>query len=96
VVGSVFGLLGLSQKSDLDAVCPERVCPPSQHDELDTYETRSTISSVGLIAGSVLAVTGAALVLTAPSATQARGGHSSRRLALRIGFERVLLVGELP
>jgi hypothetical protein len=96
VLGSVFGLLGLSQKSDLEAACPERSCPPAQYDELDTYETRRTIASIGLIAGGVLAASGVTLVLTAPSPRPPASHAVTPRLGFRIGFERALLFGELP
>lgn len=65
--GAVFGGLAAADKSDLDAGCPNRQCPPSLHDQNDSYGTKKTISSIGIIGGAVLAGAGAVLLFTAPS-----------------------------
>jgi hypothetical protein len=70
VTGAVFGGLAAGDKSDLDAACPSRRCGPAQHDQNDSYGTKKTISSIGLIGGAVLAGAGAVLLFTAPSRTQ--------------------------
>ncbi len=67
VTGAVFGGLAAGDKSDLDAGCPNRQCPPSLHDQNDSYGTKKTISGVGIIGGAVLAGAGAVLIFTAPS-----------------------------
>jgi hypothetical protein len=70
VTGAVFGGLAAGDKSDLDAACPNRQCGPAQHDQNDSYGSKKTISSIGLIGGAVLAGAGAVLLFTAPSRTQ--------------------------
>jgi len=73
VTGAVFGGLAAGDKSDLDAHCPNRQCSPAYHDQNDSYGTKKTISSLGLIGGAVLAGAGAVLLFTAPSAERAEG-----------------------
>jgi hypothetical protein len=76
ITGGIFAGLAASDKSDLDAGCPERRCPPALHDQNDAYGTKKTISSLGLIGGAVLAGAGAVLVLTAPSRPPATQGRA--------------------
>ena len=64
--GAVFGALAAGDKSDLEAGCAGG-CPPAFHDQNDSYGTKKTVSSIGLIGGAVLAAAGAVLVFTAPS-----------------------------
>jgi hypothetical protein len=76
VTGAVFAGLAAGDRSELDAGCPGRRCPPALHAQNDSYGTKKTVSSLGLIGGAVLAGAGAVLVLTAPSrplTTQGRG-----------------------
>lgn len=72
--GTVFGVLASGDKSDLDAGCPNRQCPPSLHDQNDSYGTKKMLSSAGIIGGAVLAGAGAVLLFTAPSRS-AQGHH---------------------
>jgi len=71
--GVIFGALSASDKSDLDAHCPNRRCPPDYHDQNDSYGTKKTISSIGIIGGAVLASASAVLIFTAPSAASSQG-----------------------
>lgn len=73
VTGAVFGGLAAGDKSDLDANCPNRQCGPAYHDQNDSYGTKKTISSIGIIGGAVLAGAGAVLLFTAPSAERTQG-----------------------
>lgn len=75
--GGVFGVLAAGDKSDLDEQCPARKCAPAYHDQNDSYGTKKTISSIGIIGGAVLAAGGAVLVLTAPGSSD---GDSARRV----------------
>jgi hypothetical protein len=67
-VGGAFGAMALSTQSELDESeeCDDRKCSPSQQDNVDELGTQRTISTVGFIAGGVLAATGIVLVFTAP------------------------------
>jgi hypothetical protein len=81
VVGATFGVLAMGDKSDLedDPACDaQRRCSEDVSDRIDSYDTKRTISSIGLIGGAVLAGAGVVLYLTAdsdqPSGEQARIG----------------------
>jgi len=77
--GAVFGALAASDKSDLDQQCPRRRCPPEAHDLNDSYGTKKTVSSIGIISGAVIAGAGAVLLFTAPNqAPAARAGWQLR------------------
>lgn len=72
VVGGVSGGLAISKKSSLDdnpQCADDRSCPRSAVGDVDAYNTLRTVSSVGLIAGGVLAGAGLVLVLTSPSSS---------------------------
>jgi hypothetical protein len=79
VVGGVTGGLALGKKSDIDSSpnCDGNRCERSEADLVDSYSTLRTVSTVGFIAGAVLAATGAVLVLTSPKEPE--------QVALRVG-----------
>lgn len=72
VVGGVTGVLAINKKSELDdsGQC-EGGCPESLRSDVDALHRFRTISTVGFIAGGVLAATGVVLWATAPSASGA-------------------------
>jgi hypothetical protein len=79
VAGAVTGSLAISKKSKLDdsGDCVGNVCLSStKQSELDSYATMRTVSSIGFIAGGVLAAAGVVLLVTAPStdSASAQGG----------------------
>jgi hypothetical protein len=50
VAGLVTGYLSLQKKSDLDSACtPDKRCPPSTYDELDSANTLATVSTVSFV-----------------------------------------------
>jgi hypothetical protein len=67
LVGGVSGVLALGERKTLDdsGACLGG-CPPSYEAEVDRLNTYRTVSSVGFIAGGVLAATGLVLWITAP------------------------------
>jgi len=68
VTGAVASIIGFSKKSSLDDACgSDKVCPSSQRDNLDQLETASTIGTIGYAVGAAGLVSGAALLLLAPS-----------------------------
>jgi hypothetical protein len=80
VVGSVFGLMALGKKGDLEDACgPVRVCPPSERSNIDDGKTLGTVSTVSFIVGGASLVVGAALFfMTQPPPKMARaflGGY---------------------
>jgi hypothetical protein len=76
VAFGVAGGLALDKKASLDDACPDRKCGPAQHDEVDSYDTLRTASTVGLIAGGAFLTAGLVLLLTADD------GASSEHAAL--------------
>ncbi len=69
-VGAISGILASSKRSSLldSNTCSAdgRHCAPNQSNEVNAYNSLRTVSSVGFIAGGVLAVAGVTLLLTAP------------------------------
>lgn len=90
-VGGVFGLLSLAKHNEASEVCPSpSPCPDVGAAQGWTDATRhGTISSVGFVAGGVLAAGGAALVLTAPTESSPVAQHVS----VHIGVGQVMLGG---
>lgn len=78
ILGAVTGGLALGKKADLDASCPQKICPPAAHADVDTFETLRLASTIGFIAGGVLAATGVALVITGAVATDDEPAASLR------------------
>jgi hypothetical protein len=63
--GGVTGLIVASKYSDLNSKCSDRKnC--AYPDEVHSYQTFQTLSTVGFIVGGVAAATGVTLILTAP------------------------------
>jgi hypothetical protein len=80
-LGAVTGSLALGKHKSLeDAGCSETHCPYDKRDEVKSLDTLRLVSTVGFIAGGVLAVGGVSLLLTAPSSehpvTAVLGGSS--------------------
>ncbi len=65
--GIVAGLVGGSKHDTLTSECPQNLCPPSAHGDLDAFHTLRTVSTVGYVVGALGAAAGAVLWLTAPS-----------------------------
>ena len=71
VVGGITGIIATGKKSDLknSGVCEGDRCPTSQTDTVNSLNSMRTISTVGFIAGGVLAGTGIVLLLSSGSAS---------------------------
>ena len=68
ILGAVTGGLALGKHGELSDNCGDGgVCAPDQQDNLDSFHTMGTISTIGFIAGGVLAATGVVLLIVAPS-----------------------------
>jgi hypothetical protein len=66
ILGAVTGGLAIPKHNALDKACPAGLCTSSQADAVGNYHLFTTLSTVGFIAGGVLAATGVVLVVTAP------------------------------
>lgn len=85
-LGSVMGGLAASKRSKLrDNGCTDSHCPSDKQDDVKSLDTFRTVSTVGFIAGGVLAAGGLVLVLTSPS--------SEHELAATVSGDAVTLRG---
>jgi len=65
--GTVTGVMVLSSQAGLDDDgCVDHVCRDEQQDDVDSYNSMRTLSTVGFVVGFVGAAAGATLLLTAP------------------------------
>lgn len=80
VLGAVTGLIASGKASDLEKACPDKsACPADQKDNVDSYNTMGTLSTVGFIVAGVGGITGAILWFTAPKSGS--GSAASARYA---------------
>ena len=88
-LGAVTGILVGTKYSDLKDKCgSDHVCDPAQGDDVSSYQSLRTVSTVGFVAGGVLLATGVTLLLTSPKAESATVGVwlSPRGAGLRGAF----------
>jgi hypothetical protein len=82
IVGAITGGIAIGQHSTLANQCPGGNCPATSgandNSSLDSYHTTGAISTVGFIAGGVIAVVGLVMVLAAPSS---KGAHAASAAA---------------
>lgn len=64
VLGAVTGVLALSASKKFD--CEDNYCPDATDKEISAYNTERAISSIGFVAGGVIAGAGLTLLLSAP------------------------------
>ncbi|MCC6528448.1 MAG: hypothetical protein IT373_37730 [Polyangiaceae bacterium] len=77
IVGAITGGLAVGKHGELEDGCQDGVCPKALEPTLDDYHMLGTVSTVGFVAGGVLAATGLIVALTAPSA-ETTGGLAPR------------------
>lgn len=65
VAAGVTTILALGKKSDLEGACPDRRCPPSEHDRVESYDVLRITSGVALGVGLAGAAVGTLLLVTA-------------------------------
>lgn len=77
IMGAATGGLALSKRGSLLESCKDGHCPSDQKDkyqgDINSYNTMGTVSTVGFVAGGVLAAAGIILVATAPKAKTTTG-----------------------
>lgn len=94
LVGTITGALALSKRGDLDdnPACKGGRCLASAQSDVDSFRSMRTISSIGFIAGGVLAATGAVLLLSGGSSPK-KGERAAPAMALRLAPAHVSLTG---
>lgn len=87
-LGTVTGIIALGNKSDIDGStqCRDDVCGPSERSKVDSYNSMRMASSVGFIAGGVLAATGVVLLLTSSGSSKTEAFVSPTYAGLRGSF----------
>jgi hypothetical protein len=89
IVGGVTGGLAIGKHGELEDNCPNNQCPPEQQDNLDSFETMGTISTVGFIAGGVFAAAGVALVVVSYTLGNEPTEPASARFEAEVGPSNV-------
>lgn len=94
IVGGVTGAMALSKKSKLDddAACRAGQCTYAVESEVESLRTFRTVSTIGFIAGGVLAATGVVLLVTS-GGSQQQGITQHPRIALAVGPGNLQLAG---
>jgi hypothetical protein len=83
-IGTIFGLMASSQKSDAQNVCPNTVCQTQDGvNKWNTAGSTGDISTIGFVVGAVGVAGAAVLWLTAPSAGTTQVGLGPTGLQLR-------------
>jgi hypothetical protein len=93
--GGVTAGLAMKKRNDLVATddCTKDSCSASRKSEVENFRMLRTVSSVGFIAGGVLAATGIVL-LVASSSSSKRAEVAHPTLALRVAPTDVSLMGQ--
>jgi hypothetical protein len=78
VVGGITGAIALGKAGDLKDKCPDKSCPPTEQDNVDSYKSMGTISTIGFIVAAAGGAAGLVLLLTAPSGSQSGSAAGSR------------------
>jgi hypothetical protein len=69
ILGAITGGIAIGDHGDIANACPDaKNCPSSVQGKIDSYNTMGALSTVGFIAGGVLAVAGIVMWVLAPSA----------------------------
>lgn len=86
-LGSAMAVLALDKHASIEnsGACSGAHCPADKQSDVERLDTFRTVSSIGFIAGGVLAGAGIVLVLTAPA--------SEQKLAATLSGDRVWLTG---
>ncbi len=95
VVGAITGVLALGKHSTLATACPGGACPASanESDTISSYHSMATISTIGFIAGGVLAAGGAVLFFTAPHGNGAPATGTGPSVQPFVGLGTIGAVG---
>jgi hypothetical protein len=87
VVGSVFGVLTLTQKADGDSHCTGAYCDASGLSSQDSAHTSATVSTVAFAVGLAALAADAVILLTRPhAAAHATGAAGAAPASLAVSF----------
>jgi hypothetical protein len=77
IAGTVLGIMSNRRASDLEDQCPNKTCPASAQDDLDSGRRLGTGSTIAFAVGGVGVVAGAVLLLTSGSGSGVSTGHGA-------------------
>lgn len=79
LVGAITGVVALGKAGDLKDACDaDKVCPPTEQDNVDSYKSMGTISTIGFVVAGVGGIAGAILWFTAPKESSSGSAAASR------------------
>jgi len=81
-VGTLFGVLAIENKRDLDRACVGRTCPPSSQSLIDQGQRNAMLSTIGASAGAAGLIAGIAYLLFAPGGGSAPAPSTARAVRL--------------
>lgn len=93
VVGTITGVLALSQESELEQTCPQQVCAGEGEDDLDSAYALAHVSTVGFIVGGVGATVGLIALLAGGSEPTESATEQSARVTPTLGLGTVGCTG---
>jgi hypothetical protein len=88
IAGSIFGVIALSKRNDLDQHCFNKVCPLDKQGEIDSARTNGTISTIGFAVAGIGIAAGATLLLW-PDAVKVKTGEVAIQPSLGVGMAGV-------
>lgn len=75
VLGAIFGLVAIGQKSDLSNACPVKdMCPPGTQGKIDGANTMGWVSTIGFVVGGVAVAAGATMILVSGGSSPKKTG----------------------
>jgi hypothetical protein len=84
-VGTITGILALSQESDLESTCPNQVCGRDADGDLDAAYTMAHVSTVGFIVGGVGVAVGLVALFIGGSGGDDEVAVGNVRVSPRVG-----------
>lgn len=88
IAGSIFGVIALSKRNDLDQHCFNKVCPLDKQAEIDSARTHGTISTIGFAVAGIGIAAGATLLLW-PDAVKVKTGEVAIQPIFGVGMAGV-------
>lgn len=82
-IGAITGIVALSDKSDLDKKCTDKICGTEDHDALDSAKKWGNVSTAFFIIGGAGLMLGLIGTLTAPRVVSGQAQPAVRKAALR-------------
>jgi hypothetical protein len=95
VVGAVAGTLALQKRTDLRQACNDGACPPTERENIESYERLGTISGVGFGVALLGTATGVTLLLTdgASKTSREQALAAKKRVTPYVGFGSIGAAG---